>query len=118
MPNWQQNFYSKTMNKYSDAELAEIEQLKQKAAEKRLEKSLARLSKQFNSWKKKTIDSASLASYIKEWHFINLEGTKYTSGSDPGMPVAKALTEGDLRTGEISPELLSKLEILIEILKV
>ncbi|MBB6481583.1 hypothetical protein [Spirochaeta isovalerica] len=106
------------MEKYSDELLEQIEVLKEKAEENRLQKSLGNLSRQFNAWKKKNLDSRTLASHIKEWYFINMEGGKYTSGSDPGMPIAKALTDGYLKESDISPELLSRLEILIEILKV
>ena len=106
------------MNQYSDELLAIIEELKRKAEGNRLEKSLARLSKSFNTWKKKEIDSKTLASYIREWYFINQESTSYTAGSDPGLPVAQALTDGYLRTSDIPPELMAKLELLIEIMKV
>jgi len=106
------------MEKYSEELLVQIEELKAKAEENRLKKSLGNLSKHFNAWKKKNLDSRTLASHIKEWYFINMEGGKYTTGSDPGMPVAKALADGYLKESDISPELLARLEILIEILKV
>lgn len=106
------------MNQYSDEQLAQIGELIKKAEDNRLEKSLSRLSKSFNSWKKKTMDSKTLASHIKEWYFINMESSGYTSSSDPGLPVAKALTDGYLKTGDIPPDLLARLEILIEIMKV
>lgn len=106
------------MNQYSRELLDLIEELKRKAEENRLEKSLAKLSKSFNSWKKKDIDSKALAARIREWYFINLESSGYTAGSDPGLPVAQALTDGYLKPADIPPELMSRLELLIEITKV
>lgn len=106
------------MNQYSDELLSQIEVLKKKAEENRLEKSLSKLSKSFNSWKRKNIDSGTLASHIREWYFINQEGSGYTPGADPGLPVAQAINDGYLKTSDISEELLARLEILIEITKV
>jgi len=106
------------MEKYSEELLRIIEELKVEADKNRLTKSLNNLSRNFNSWKKKTIDSETLASHIREWYFVNVENTGYTQGSDPGLPIAKALTEGYLKEKDIPPELFSRLELLIEIMKV
>jgi len=106
------------MEKYSEELLSIIEELKILADKNRQEKSLRKLSKSFNSWKKKTIDSDALAAQIREWYFINGENTSYTNRSDPGLPVAKALTDGYLKESDIPKELLTRLEILIQIMKV
>ena len=106
------------MEKYSEELLGKIEELKIAAQENRQEKSLSKLSKSFTSWKKKTIDSNTLAAFIREWYFVNVENTGFTPGSDPGLPIAQALTDGYLKEKDIPPELLSRLELLIEIMKV
>ncbi|MDA3808698.1 MAG: hypothetical protein PF518_00070 [Spirochaetaceae bacterium] len=106
------------MEKYSEELLQKIQELKILADKNRQEKSLNKLSKSFISWKKKTIDSDSMAAQVREWYFINGETNGYTQGSDPGLPIAKALTDGYLKEKDIPAELLSKLEMLIEIMKV
>lgn len=106
------------MEKYSEDFLNIIEELKIQADKNRLKKSLNKLSKNFNSWKKKGIDSETLASHIRGWYFVNGENSGYTQGSDPGLPIAKALIDGYLKERDIPPELLLRLELLIEILKV
>lgn len=106
------------MEKYSEELINIIEGLKLQADKNRLRKSLNKLSRNFNSWKKKAIDSQTLASHIREWYFVNGENTGYTQGSDPGLPIAKALIDGYLKESDIPPQLLSRLELLIEIMKV
>lgn len=107
------------MEQYSDELLEKIEELKKIAEKNRLEKSLNKLSRSFNVWKKKkkNIDSDTLAAQIREWYFINMENTGFTSGSDPGLPVVKALTDGYLKESDIPEELLIRLEFLIKIMK-
>lgn len=106
------------MEKYSEELLSIIEELKVKANKNKQRKSLNSLFRNFNHWKKKTIDSETLVSHIKEWCYVNVENTGYTQGADPGLPVAQALADGSLKEKDIPPELLSKLELLIEIMKV
>ena len=106
------------MEKYSEELLIKIDELKKIAELNRQEKSLNKLSKSFSSWKKKSINSDTLSAHIREWYFVNIENTSFTTGSDPGLPVAKALTEGYLKEKDIPLELLSKLELLIQIMKV
>ena len=106
------------MEKYSEELLGKIEELKILADRNRQEKSLNKLSKSFTSWKKKTIDSDALAAQIRQWYFVNVENTGYTTGSNPGLPIAKALADGYLKEKDIPPELLSKIEVLIQIMKV
>lgn len=106
------------MENYSDELLEKIEVLKKVAAKNRREKGLSKLSRSFTGWKKKNIDSDTLAAQIREWYFINVENTGFTSGSDPGLPIAQALTDGYLKERDIPEDLLVKLEFLIKIMKV
>ncbi len=95
-----------------------IEDLKRAADKNRQEKTLRKLSKGFNSWKKKEIDSNTLSAQIREWYSLNVENTGFTSRADPGLPIAKALAEGYLKEKDIPGELYIKLEMLIQIMKV
>ncbi len=106
------------MEIYTDFMLKQIEELIKLAEKNRLEKSLIKLSKSFTSWKKKNIDSETLSAQIRSWHQVNVENAGFTQGSDPGLPVAKAFTEGYLRESDIPEKLLARLEILIQIMKV
>ncbi len=106
------------MEKYTDEMLIRIEDLKKTAAFNRQEKSLRKLSKAFNNWKSKKLDSNGLSAQIREWYLLNVENSGFTTGSDPGLPIAKALSEGDLKKKDISEDLYLKLEMLIQIMKV